>query len=206
MEYDPSFNYTNKFFLNRTPAERVSFLNLPRRFKEQTFDGLEARGVARIELWAMEWSQRKANDKVKGTSERGTGFVLRGPLANRVSVAALRHVVENHRASGFYTDAADLIEAAKDKMRLDWTPNGNDMPFYFDRCRSMWSLLVLADLGSEHESPFTVETINSVIKKRYEECKATIITTHMSTQRLNARYGDGFVERLKEYNVFLDVA
>ena len=79
------------------------------------------------------------------------------------------------------------------KLKKDF--NSSD-PKYYDFIRNYKGVLVIDDLGSEKITDWAMEMFYSIINKRYEENRTTIITSNLSIEEISKKYGDRLASRI----------
>lgn len=65
-------------------------------------------------------------------------------------------------------------------------------------------VLVLDDLGREHDSGWTQEQLHRLLDTRAREHRRTVVTTNLTGQALMERYGDPVVDRLVDDAVIVE--
>jgi len=77
-------------------------------------------------------------------------------------------------------------------------------PVMFDESQTLEArafevdLLVLDDLGLEHDSPWAKTRIEQLVRNRVEQKRSLVVTTNLAPQKLTERYGEGLVSVFKE--------
>lgn len=66
--------------------------------------------------------------------------------------------------------------------------------------------LIIDDIGSEKTSDFVIEFIYTIINRRYENLKKTILTTNLTLKDFGDRYGDRILSRLSEMCVLVELS
>lgn len=74
-----------------------------------------------------------------------------------------------------------------------------------ERTKSV-DLLVLDDLGSEHDSAFNISMIEEILRDRSDNKKATIITTNLSGPNLKSKFGESLVSFLSATLISVECA
>lgn len=78
---------------------------------------------------------------------------------------------------------------------------------YHERIKSMCDsdYLIIDDVGAEKTSEWVHEFFYTVINKRYENMKRTVITTNLQLDAFKERYGDRILSRLAEMCVVVEL-
>ncbi|MCK5022779.1 MAG: ATP-binding protein [Candidatus Aenigmarchaeota archaeon] len=61
------------------------------------------------------------------------------------------------------------------------------------------------DIGAEKTSDFVVEFLYTIINKRYENMKRTVLSTNLTLEDFGERYGDRILSRIAEMCIFLEL-
>lgn len=78
---------------------------------------------------------------------------------------------------------------------------------YMDHMKTLCNAeyLIIDDLGSEKTSEWVHEFLYTIINKRYENQKRTIITTNLQLSAFKDRYGERILSRLAEMCVVVEL-
>jgi len=135
---------------------------------------------------------------VKAFPDGGRGLMLAGPPGTgktHLVVALTRALIER----GF---SAVRVNVPRLLLTFRSSFHGED-PRRFDQALDLLCRcdhLVLDDLGREHQTAWVQETLYLVINARYEQRRATSITTNLDPEGLRRRLGDPILDRLAEAN------
>lgn len=66
--------------------------------------------------------------------------------------------------------------------------------------------LIIDDIGSEKTSDFVIEFIYTIVNRRYENLKKTILTTNLTFKDFGDRYGDRILSRIAEMCVLVELS
>ena len=174
---------------------------IPPRYAECEFDNFDAYGPHALSLSngkAMAW--RYAEEYP--LSDRGLLFM--GPPGvgkTHLSVAILRRLVTEKGVSGLFFDVQDLLRQLQ--ATFDRQSGMTQLDLLQPVLQS--ELIVLDDLGGRQFSPWVEETLAHIVTTRYNDRRATIVTTNYlddapepRTPRLNDRIGVRVRSRLHE--------
>jgi DNA replication protein DnaC len=164
-----------------------SFLRarIPERYRHCDFDNYEAdtgiEGASREQLEV--WNRSLAGAKLivrrfaeDFTTEGEHGLLLMGPCGvgkTHLAVAALKEIVRRGHTGVFY-DYRELLKQIQDSYNA--TNQSTEMGVLEPVLKT--ELLVLDDVGSSKPSPWALETVGHVLNTRYNEKRATILTTN----------------------------
>lgn len=178
MNYSTPLEWKSEsWWRNRPVDERLFHLHIPKRIR----DNLESREPVRFE----------GNLFIQGPS--GTGKSL-------IAASTLTHIVRNNTVSGRWLDADDYVEMIKDSFNHDGElPEMYSSPHLVKYAKGVFDVLVIDGLGEERLTPFAQHELGSLIRKRYDKEKTTIITSSLSPQDVKNRYGDRLASPLADY-------
>lgn len=161
------------------PPERLiaalTNIGVPARFRSATVKRLEP-----------------LTDSLYLTGPRGTG-------KTHMAAAIIREIVldktPSHSLSGLqWTSAPDLLLEIRATFRDGSERSEKEIIEQYSNCK----LLVLDDLGAEKTSGWSLQTLYTIIDRRYREERQTIITSNLSLDELAAQVDDRIASRLSE--------
>jgi DNA replication protein DnaC len=174
---------------NRPKDERLHHMHIPKRIYEN-MDGWH-HCPHKIDL---------PNLFIQGPSGCGKSLI---------AASTLKHLVSEHNCSGRWIEADDYIEMLKDSFD---TSDGNlpemySSPHIVKYVKAVFDIVVIDGLGEERLSPkygedlgFAQHELGSLIRKRYDKGKATIITSRLSIQDIKNRYGSRLANPLADFD------
>lgn len=79
--------------------------------------------------------------------------------------------------------------------------------FYNEKIKELCNedYLIIDDIGSEKTSDFVIEFLYTIINRRYENMKRTILTTNLKFKDFSDRYGDRVLSRIAEMCVLVEL-
>ncbi len=136
--------------------------------------------------------------------KKGKGIVYTGPPSlgkTYLAVSVLKTIYLEFKVRGAFFDTKDLLFRLKSLM--DTGMDKNLLRFLVEI-----PVLVLDDLGNERLSDWQREIISYIIVQRYNDVKATIITTNYplrsqeeeDLEPLSERLGDSIISKIEEVN------
>jgi len=164
---------------NRSTAERLFHLHIPRRINDN------------MDKW-------KALDTAPDEN-----LFLQGPSGSGKSLIAaktLTTLIENHKVSGRWVEADDYIEMIKDSFDNEGVlPEMYSSPHVVKYVKGVFDIVVIDGLGEERLTEFASHELGSLIRKRYDKQKTTIITSRLSIQDIKNRYGSRLANPLADF-------
>jgi DNA replication protein DnaC len=169
---------------NRSMDERLFHLHIPKRIRENMdgWDSLDVYG--------------------KG-SEPCVNLFIQGPSGSGKSLIAaktLTTIIQKHKVSGRWVEADDYIEMIKDSFDNDGLlPEMYSSPHLVKYIKGVFDVVVIDGLGEERLTEFASHELGSLIRKRYDKQKTTIITSRLSLQDIKNRYGSRLANPLADF-------
>lgn len=158
---------------------------IPERYRHCDFDnyesdtGIEGASREQLEIWNRSLASAKLIVRrfaEEFTTEGEHGLLLMGPCGvgkTHLAVAALKEVVRRGHTGVFY-DYRELLKQIQDS----YNPTNQTTEMGVLEPVLKTELLVLDDVGSSKPSPWALETVGHVLNTRYNEKRATILTTN----------------------------
>lgn len=169
---------------NRSVEERLFHTKIPNRWLSKELRDLEIDSEALQEIikWVSNYQQ-------------GSSLFLYGRTGTGKSVtgqAVMKDLVTKHPLSGRFVSSERYIEMLKDTFETDsgLLPEMYSMPYLLKYIQGVFDVVVLDGVGQERETEFSVHEIGSLIRRRYEDSRSTIITTSLAPMDFIRRYGD----------------
>jgi DNA replication protein DnaC len=161
---------------NRSPEERLFHSKIPRRFAD-----CEDITNPKIAKWVMDYKQ---GDSILIQGKPGTG-------KSTMAQAVLRALVLDNPLSGRFVTSDRYIEMLKDQFDNDnLLPEMYSSPYLIKYIQGVFDIVVLDGVGQERETEFSIHEIGSLIRRRHEDMRTTIITTTLGVSDFTRRYGD----------------
>jgi DNA replication protein DnaC len=165
-------------YRHRSPDElheMLAEIGIPARFRTATVKKLE-----------------QTTESLYLTGPRGTGKTY-------MAAAIIREIVmdktPSHSLSGLqWISAPDLLLEIRATFRDGSERSEKGIIAQYSDCH----LLVLDDLGAEKTTDWSLQTLYTIIDRRYREERQTIITSNLSLDELAERLDDRIASRLSE--------
>jgi DNA replication protein DnaC len=158
---------------------------IPERYRHCDFDNYETdteiEGASREQL--NTWNRSLAHAKLivrrfaeEFTAQHEQGLLLMGSCGvgkTHLAVSALKEIVQRGH-SGIFYDYRELLKQIQDS----YNPTNQTTEMGVLEPVLKTELLVLDDVGSSKPSPWALETVGHILNTRYNDNRATILTTN----------------------------
>jgi DNA replication protein DnaC len=166
---------------NRSKDERLFHMHIPKRIREN-MDG---------------WHHCPHNKELPNLFIQGPS----GCGKSLIAASTLKHLVSDHNCSGRWVEADDYIEMLKDSFDSNGVlPEMYSSPHLIKYIKGVFDVVVIDGLGEERLTEFASHELGSIIRKRYDKQKATIITSRLSIQDIKNRYGSRLANPLADFD------
>lgn len=159
---------------------------------EELYKILRAIGVPSRYLNATVKRLESLADSLYLTGDRGTGKTHNA--AAMVKEIMLDKTPDHGRCGIRWISAVDLLLEIRGSFRDGSEQSEDGIIEDYGECR----LLILDDLGAEKTSEWSLQTLYTIIDRRYREERQTIITSNLSLDELAAQVDDRIASRLSE--------
>jgi DNA replication protein DnaC len=165
-------------------------MNIGPRFWQCTFDKIPDKCSHKLEF-------KKWLSNITSNLNKGIGLLISGDYgAGKTSLAVI--AMKN---TAIRKGSAIMIRGNQLRQGIIQDEDSEDTSL---RKRvSEVDLLVLDDLGSEHETAFGNSVLEEILRERYDNKKATIITTNLSKEALIAKLGESMISFLSASTVHI---
>lgn len=185
MNYETPLDWKSEVWWRKRPIdERLFHMHLPPRIKTDLL------------LSSVSWP---AFDQLPA------GIVISGPAATGKSIKAagiMEKALNDHELSGRWVEANDYVDMIKESFNNDGVlPEMYSTPHLLKYIKGGFDVLVLDGLGEEYKTDFASHELGSLIRKRFDRMKCTIITTQLSLPDIRAKYGDRLGTVLDEFEL-----
>lgn len=169
------------------------------RYRESTFENLaetmpatQKEAYERCRAYAENFAKHKKN---------GVGMILKGTVGTgktSLAVAILREVVQRY-GGGYFIPMVSLMDRLLSMSKGD----RDEFERFEKRIRST-PLLVLDDLGAEHENSWVRTKIDAIITERHNRLLPVIITTNLKANEILEGYRERVYDRLKNSSIVVN--
>ena len=128
----------------------------------------------------------------------GLGLILMGTVGTgktHLGVAVLRNAIRRHHLDARYTTADRLFMRVRETYKRDAETESEVM-----RDMVTPDLLMIDEIGMGNGSQHELIVLSTVLGRRYDECKATILATNLEPALLRECLGDRVTDRMREVN------
>jgi len=165
-----------KWWRNRPYQERLAWSHIPPRWSDLTVDLSPA-----CEDWLEAYNVKCPGLLIMGA--RQSGKTVTG-------IALMKALMHKWPVSGRFVSSDRYVEMLKDQFDNDnQLPEMYAMPHLIKYLKGVFDVVVLDGLGEERLTEFAQHELGSLLRQRYEDCRATIVTTSLSKSDLIKRYG-----------------
>ena len=187
MNYETPLDWKSELWWRKRPTdERLFHIHLPKRIEAQLLEKNSA--VATNKNWTMPPS-----------------VLIQGPSGSGKSLRAAELVtsyVSTMELSGRWVEADDYIDMIKESFNNDGLlPDMYSTPHLVKYIKGPFDVVVLDGLGEERLTDFAVHELGSLIRKRHDRMKCTIITSRLSLGDIKHKYGERLGTVLADFDV-----
>jgi DNA replication protein DnaC len=183
---------SENWWRNRSTDERLFHLRIPSRVMQESTRLAEAGEFAAVHGFVDNWKPG-GNLFIQGHSGKGKSVM---------AAYLLGCIVSKHKVSGRWIEADDYIEMIKDSFDSDGVlPEMYSTPHLIKYVKGVFDVLVLDGLGDERLTEFAAHELGSLIRKRFERSKSTIITSRLGMADIKDRYGSRLASPLADFEL-----
>lgn len=178
-----------RWWQNRSVEERLTWAHLPPRWASAEYD-------------TDQISNATANSIASFLTGKSNGLFLHGPSGSGktpIAVGLLNKIICADKVSGRFITAERYVEMLKDQFDNDnELPEMYSMPHIVKYLKGVFDIVVLDAVGQERATEFSYHEVGSLLRRRNEDCRTTIVTTHLSPTEFIRRYGDRVASVLED--------
>lgn len=165
-----------KWWNNRPLEERLFHCKIPRKWS-----ALEATVPSDVTRWLK-------------TYEEGDSLFITGPSGSgktSIAIQTLKLLLEKD-LSGRFLNCEKYLEMLKDSFENDGLldPNMYSTPYLLRYLQSVFPVVLFDSVGYERETEFANHEVGSLLRRRDEDMRTTIVTTHLPVIHFVRRYGE----------------
>lgn len=128
-----------------------------------------------------------------------SNLLISGPCGSgktHLAISVLRQMIEDGRwLYIWFIPATDLLLEIKTAFEPDSPLSEADI---IDKYADM-DFLAIDDLGAEYLTDWVISTFYRIIDRRFREAVPTLITTNLSNDEMEARFGARIASRISNY-------
>lgn len=195
--------------------------NIPARLHGVTWDDIEnTGGVKLVRKWCERYPERWLPPTASST-ETGMGLLLHGGTgAGKTTAAglALKHVDKTYGHDTWFVSAASLAFMNSQQMSISTAMRKTDelsaglladfemITRRIIRARNRYMVLVIDDYGreSDSQSQWAQDLVEGVVRERFNRGLPTIITTNLSPEVIEGRFGRPWASFMTEAFAYVD--
>ena len=183
MNYHTPIEWKSEAWWRNRPAdERMFHTHLPKRIREN-MDG---------------WHHCPHNKELPNMFIQGPS----GCGKSLIAASTLKHLVTEHDCSGRWVEAGDYVDMIKESFdNSGLLPEMYSSPHLVKYIKGVFDVVVIDGLGEEWSTDFAANELGNLIRKRYDQQKATIITSRLSIQDIKNRYGSRLANPLADFSL-----
>lgn len=185
MSNEPIEWKSANWWRNRPVEDRLEWLHIPKRY-------VDAKARTPIDLSSF---------------EPGDNYIIHGLARSgktTTAVAALQSLVIDHSLTGRFVVADDYVEWIKDSFENDGLmPSEYSSPYLIKNIKAVFDVLVLDGLGEERDTPFARHELGTLLRKRYDDMRTTIITTSLTPDQIVKRYEARVAGAIESYETVI---
>lgn len=186
---------SNRWWQNRSAEERIGWASLPSRWRDIAYDGIRIPGkvLSQTTTWLDEFRPGAPGVFITGPS---------GSAKTILAQAMLKELFLDHAISGRFVAADRYVEMIKDQFDNDnELPEMYAMPHLVKYLKGLFDVVVLDGVGQERKTEFNQHEIGSLIRRRFEDGRTTIVTTTLPVTDFVRQYGQRVAAAIEEFKV-----
>lgn len=172
-----------RWWQNRSSEERIAWANLPARWSSIPFASVHVgdKAMHKVQSWIDSYTSGVAGLYISGPSAGGKTILAQ---------ALLKEMLQRYAVSGRFVSAERYVEMLKDQFDNDnELPEMYAMPHLVKYIQGLFDVVVLDGVGQERSTEFSQHEVGSLLRRRYEDGRTTIVTTSLSMPDFVRRYG-----------------
>lgn len=186
---------SNRWWQNRSVDERIAWAALPSRW----------RGIAYGDVEIPRKILNQTSTWLDTFSIGAPGLFITGPSGTAKTIlaqAVLKELFHDHPVSGRFVAADRYVEMLKDQFDNDnELPEMYAMPHLVKYVKGLFDVVVLDGVGQERKTEFNQHEVGSLVRRRFEDGRTTIITTTLPVSDFVRQYGQRVAAAIQEFKV-----
>lgn len=186
MKYETPLDWKSELWWRKRPVEeRIHHIHINPRIAHHGYSA-DKPNLPYLDNW-------QPGDSLLITGKTSTG---KSTLAAEV----VDWLVRNHEVSARWIDTDDYIEMLKDSFDDDGDlPEMYSTPHLIKYVKGVFDIVVVDGLGEERRTEFASHELGSLIRRRYDRMKSTIVTSTLGLPDIKARYGERLASPLADF-------
>lgn len=165
--------------ISRRGVRQFEAARIPERYRDCTLDNFTTNRTGPNESFERAVIQARGFVRNLSWTLDGDGLLITGPVGvgkTHLAVGILQALISEKGVKGLFVHGGDLLKQVQDSYNRSANVTEREI------LRPIFAadVLVLDELGAARRTDWVAETIEHILNTRYNDCKATIITTNFA--------------------------